>query len=133
MGPQAPRGEEVTDESCTEIVYRFDFPNPPTLLQVWRDYIHEHARRRGQEINRVVYLAKHWLRVMGIDSTPGAWKRADVRAYEDQRRSEGVMATTIRREMCLMQAAMNHALKWERIERVATSRSLPARVSAAGR
>lgn len=105
-------------DTCTEIVYRFDHPNPLTLLQAWRDYIHEHARRKGQEINRIVYVAKHWLRIMGIDATPGTWKRADVRAYEDQRRAEGVMATTIRREMCLQQASLNHALKWERIERV---------------
>jgi integrase len=105
-------------DTCTEIVYRFDFPNPPTLLQLWRDYIHEHARRKGQEINRIVYVAKHFLRIMGIDSTPGLWKRADVRAYEDQRKAEGVMASTIRREMCLQQASLNHARKWERIERV---------------
>lgn len=62
-------------EGCgaTEIVYRFDFPNPPTLLGLWRDYIHEHCRRLGQDVQRVVYCAKHWLRVMGIDATPGAW------------------------------------------------------------
>jgi integrase len=106
------------NEVCTEIVYRFDHPNPLTLLDAWRDYIHQHARRKGQEINRIVYVAKHWLRIMGIDATPGTWKRADIRAYEDQRRAEGVMATTIRREMCLQQASLNHAMRWERIDKV---------------
>jgi integrase len=105
-------------EACTELVYRFDFPNPPTLLQVWRDYIHEHARRKGQDIRAICYVAKKWMQVMGMDSTPGAWKRADVRHYDDTRREAGKTAATIRREMCLQQAAMNHAMKWERIERV---------------
>lgn len=105
-------------EACTEIVYRFDFPNPPTHLELWRDYIHEHARRLGQDVQRLTYVALHWLRIMGIDSTPGEWKRAHTQRFVDARLAEGVKPTTIRRDMCLMQACLNHARKWERIEKV---------------
>jgi integrase len=108
----------MTEDICTELVHRPDFPNPITLLQVWRDYIHEHARRKGQDIRAITYTAKHWMNVMGIDADPGKWKRADVRQFEDARRADGVTSATIRREMCLQQAALNHALKWERLERV---------------
>jgi hypothetical protein len=62
----------VSDIACTEIVYRFDFPNPPTLLDLWRDYIHEHARPLGQDVRALVYIAKGWFHVMGIDAAPGA-------------------------------------------------------------
>lgn len=108
----------MSDIGCTEIVFRPDFPNPPTLLGIWQQYIHERARKLGQDINRVRYVAKGWLRVMGIDSTPGEWKRAQTALYADTRLAEGAKATTVRREMCLMQACMNHAKKWERIEKV---------------
>lgn len=108
----------MSDLVCTEIVYRFDFPNPPTLLGMWRDYIHEHAKKRGQDVQRLVYTAKHWLRLMGIDATPGLWKRADTQRFADTRQTEGVKPATIRREMCLQQACLNHGFKWERIEKV---------------
>lgn len=39
---------------------------PYYLLDAWRDYVHEHCRRKGQEVRRVVYIARDWLRVMGI-------------------------------------------------------------------
>lgn len=104
--------------SCNEIVYRFDLPNPPTLLGVWRDYIREHCMRLDQDVKRVVYTAHHWLRIMGIDAAPGAWKRANVMQYVDARLSEGVAPTTIRREETLQRAALGHAVKWERIEKV---------------
>jgi integrase len=107
----------VTD-ACTEIVYRFDFPNPPTLLDLWRDYIHEHARPLGQDVRAIGYIAKGWMDVMGIDATPGAWKRADAQRYADTRRADGMATATIRREMCIQQACLNHAKNWERIEKV---------------
>lgn len=92
---------------------------PPYLhADAWRDYVQERCRRLGQDVMRVCYVARHWLRIMGPDAEPNRWKIADVARYEDVRRSEGVMPTTIRREMCLMQAALNHNKKRERLERV---------------
>ena len=117
-GVAAATVEGAAADAYTELVYRFDFPNPVTLLDAWRDYIHEHAKARGQEIRRLVYVAKPWLRIMGIDSTPGDWKRADVRHYVDTRRAEGKSDATIRRELCLQHAALNHELHWERIAKV---------------
>lgn len=92
---------------------------PPYLLaDAWRHYIQEHCRRRGQEVRRVVYIARHWLRIMGPEAEPNFWKIADVSRYEDARRAEGAMGTTIRREMCIQQAALRHGIKRERLDRV---------------
>lgn len=91
---------------------------PPYLLaDAWRDYIHERCRRLGQDIPRVCYVARHWLRIMGPEAEPNRWKIADINRYEDVRRSEGVMGTTIRREMSLQQAALRHGIKRERLDR----------------
>jgi integrase len=111
-------GKTMTDEVCTEIVYRPDFPKPFYLYDAWSDYIAEHCARKGQEVRRVVYVARHWLRIMGPDSEPATWKRATVDRYAEQRRAEGVMGSTIRREMSLQRAALSHAKKWERIDKV---------------
>lgn len=89
-----------------------------TLTAAWEDYIAEHVRRLGQDERRVRYTMAHWLRIMGEDSIPVTWKRGDVVRYETQRRAEGAMGTTIRREMSLQQAVLNHAKKFERLERV---------------
>lgn len=121
----------MTEEICTELLM-VPWPNeqaekqPLTLLGAWQGYIHEHCRRKGQEVNRVVYTAKHWLRIMGIDATPDKWKRADISRYEDTRRAEGVSASTIHREMSIQRAALSHAMKWERIDRIPHFEKPPA-------
>ena len=92
---------------------------PPLLLaDAWRDYIAEHCTRKGQEVRRVVYVARHWLRIMGADSEVATWRRRHVDDYAQRRAAEGVMAATIRREMCLQRAALNHEVKWERLEKI---------------
>ena len=92
---------------------------PPLLLaEVWRDYLHEHCARKGQDLRRVIYTARPWLRIFGPDAEPALWKRRDIQEYEDIRKREGLSACSIRREMCLQQAALNHAKKWERIPTV---------------
>lgn len=64
---------------------------PPYLLaEAWRDYIGEHCTRKGQEVRRVVYVARHWLRVMGADSEVATWRRADTARYETVRRTRGL-------------------------------------------
>ena len=102
---------------CTEIVL-VDHPKPVYLFDAWSDYLCEHAHRKGQDVRRVSYVAKHWLRIMGVDSEPATWRRRHVDEYADIRRVEGALPTTIRREMCLQQACLNHAKKWERLERI---------------
>lgn len=111
-------GEPAISTPECEIAFRFDFPNPLTLLGAWHAYLWEHVRKKGQEFQRVGYVAKGWLRIMGIDATPGLWKIADVARYEDQRRTERVMGTTIRREQLLQQACLNHNRKRERLDRI---------------
>lgn len=109
--------DTITPGGCYELTAATR--QPPLLhADVWRQYIHEHCRPKGQEIRRVVYVARHWLRIMGADAEVASWRRADTARYETIRRGEGVMGATIRREMCLEQAALNHALHWERLEKV---------------
>lgn len=84
----------------------------------WHDYIEGHCKRNGQDFRRVQYVANDWMLVMGRDSDVSKWRIADVHRYEDARRADGVAGTTIQREMSLMRAALNHAKKRERLDRV---------------
>lgn len=95
----------------------FEF-QPMLLARAWQFYVHERARRLGQDVQRLVYVAVHWTRIMGEAAEVGKWKIADVQRFVDARQDEGVKATTIRRDMCLMQAALNHNMKRERLDRV---------------
>ena len=108
----------MSEQGCTELAFRPDFPKPLYLYDVWSAYIHEHAMPRQQDVRRVAYVARHWFRIMGPDAEPATWKRANVDQYTARRKAEGVQAATIRRELCIQQAALNHARKFERIEKV---------------
>lgn len=92
---------------------------PPYRLDAaWNDYIERWCKKKGQDFRRVQYVANHWLAIMGKGSDVSKWKRIDIQFYEDQRRATGVMGATIRREMSLMQAALNFAKRWEMVDRV---------------
>lgn len=91
---------------------------PLYLLKAWQFYIQERAMRLGQDIQRLMYVAHHWLRIMGPDADVTKWKRADLQVFADTRKAEGVCISTINRDMSLQRACLSHNHKWERLKSI---------------
>lgn len=83
-----------------------------TVHKVFEHYIEHHASRKGQDVNRLRGTARHF-ETFFLDRAVTTLKRADFRAYEDSRLAKGVKGTTVRKELTMFQAAMNHCVKWE--------------------
>lgn len=110
------KSDEV-GEPCLDLV---PAPGRPPLVHAdaWRDYLWERCRKIGQDHRRVTYVANGCLRILDPGAEVGKWMMEDIHGYEIARRDDGVMGSTIKRELSLLQAALNHALHRERVERV---------------
>jgi hypothetical protein len=90
----------------------------PVLIDVHHRYLFEKLARRGSNVSRpraaFVRINNHF----GADVDPRTLKISDWQGYEDRRYSEGVTSPTVVKELTFHQAAMRHALKRERIDKV---------------
>ncbi len=89
-----------------------------TLANVYRSYVHEHVMRKGQDVPRVIAVARHFCEFFGWDRDAATLKLADFAALEDKRRADGVGATSVRREFTYHRAAVSHAFKRERVSKI---------------
>jgi integrase len=108
---------EETEEGCSEIVM-VPWPHrlqEPMLLDTFKHYLDEHARPKGCYVPRIARSAANLCAFHGYDRHPLSLKRADHRAYTDHRQAQGVVPATVRRELAMLSAAINHDFKEERL------------------
>lgn len=87
---------------------------PPILVpDVYRFHIHEKHIPAGGDPKRIIYSAKPIIDYFW-DRDPLTLKRADYRMYEAKRLADGVCRASVRRELCIWQAAYNHNATEER-------------------
>jgi integrase len=105
------------NDECTELVM-VPWPHPlhePVLLETFAHYIHEHAAPKGCYVPRIARAAANLCQFHGADRHPASLKRADHRAYLEHRTRQGVVPSTVRRELAMLSAAINHDFKEERL------------------
>src|SRR6185369_11417955 len=85
-----------------------------TLGEAFGFYLVEHVRPNGQDARRFGYSTKH-LRTFFQDRDPAGLTLADYRAYAEHRIEQGVCRASVRRELTLLQAALNHNFHEERL------------------
>jgi integrase len=86
-----------------------------TLRAALEFYIEEHLVAQGRDPRRMEIVKKHAYRIWGEDTDVSDLDRAKTRHYIATRQAEGAKGATIRRELALVQAALNHNVKEERI------------------
>lgn len=86
-----------------------------TIARAFHWYLIEHVRPQGQDARRVEYSAKRVRAYFGADRDPTTLTLADYRAYADARIAAGVCRASIRRELTMLQAALNHNFAEERL------------------
>lgn len=91
---------------------------PYTQAMLWHDYTEEHCRPLGQDVRRVMYVAKHFLSFFTPDCRVKRIDRERCREYRKHRLAAGVMESTVRRELVLLRAALSHAVKEDRLKSV---------------
>lgn len=79
-------------------------------------YICEHTIPDGRDPKRIITVAKHAFRIWGPEIDVTKIDRPATRHYIAVRTSEGAKGSTIRRELALIQAALNHNKNEERIK-----------------
>lgn len=94
-----PDGAEVLDFVTVPDVYRF--------------HIAERHIPAGGDPKRIIYSARPVIEFFW-DRDPLTFRRADYRMYEAKRKADGVCSATVRRELCIWQAAYNHSATEER-------------------
>lgn len=101
-------------EGCTEII---GWQKPYLMLgNAIQFYLNEHTIPTGRDPKRIITVAKHALRLWTPEVDVTKLDRAQTRHYISTRQSEGAMGSTIRRELALVQAAINHNVTEERIK-----------------
>jgi hypothetical protein len=93
-----------------------------TLEMTFQHYIDEHARPKGCYVPRIETSAANLCASTAKTSDPTTLKRADHRAYTEHRKAQGVCSATVRRELAMMSAALNHAHREERFRTRSRSR-----------
>ncbi len=81
-------------------------------------YVREHLIADGRTHKRMTTIAKHAFRIWGPEMDVTKFDRAATRFYISARESEGAKGATIRRELALVQACLNHNVREERIKGV---------------
>lgn len=89
-----------------------------TLSMAFAYYIAEHARPKGCNIPRIARTAKNLCAFHGRHRDPTLLKQADHRAYLKHRVRQGVQGPTVRRELAMLSAALNHSFKEDRFPSV---------------
>lgn len=90
---------------------------PLPLKQAIGFYIAEHTVASGGDPKRISIVEKHACRIWGQEIDVSQLDRAATRKYVSTRQAEGAKDATIRRELALVQAALNHNVREERIEK----------------
>jgi integrase len=105
------------DAPCTEVV-QVPWPHPLRpenwLIDYFRFYIHEHCYPLGQDVKRIAATARRVSEFFEPDFNPINFRRSHYRDYVAYRSGEGVRPASIRRELVILQAALNHNFKEER-------------------
>lgn len=100
-------------EDCTELVGQ---QKPYLMLgNAIQHYIHEHTIAEGRDPKRIITVAKHAFDIWFPETDVTKLDRAKTRHYISTRSTEGAKGSTIRRELALIQAALNHNEREERI------------------
>lgn len=87
-----------------------------TLVTLIIDYMQEHVMpQKDVEHGRYIYVFNHILRLLDPKTPATAIGRATAREYTAKRKLDGVVTGTIRRELTLLLAAVNHAFKEDRL------------------
>jgi integrase len=88
-----------------------------TIARAFHWYVIEHVRPQGQSVRRVEYSAKRIREFFGPDRdvVTQPLVLADYRRYADARIADGVCRASIRRELTMLQAALNHNFAEERL------------------
>jgi integrase len=97
----------------------FDQWTPPYLMlgNALQNYCREHLMADGRDPRRMTIVAKHAFRLWGPEVDCTKLDRAKTREYIAARMSEGAKGATIRRELALVQAGINHNVREGRIEK----------------
>lgn len=112
---------EIEGEGAALAGVDFDqapWPHPlqqPMLIETFSHYISEHARPKGCYVPRIARAAANLADFHGWDRHPNSLKRADHRIYLEHRTRQGVVPATVRRELAMLSAAINHDFKEERL------------------
>lgn len=102
-------------DDCIELVPATQKP-PRHLLDVMRDYLHEHVIPTGSDPKRVIIVARHLVNHFWDEPYPALWKRSHSRGYIAMRRALGISNASIRRELSIGAAAIRHDVREERIK-----------------
>lgn len=91
----------------------------PELWQINQQYVVERLKRRECPTARAAHaILRGFEQFFGRSCDPTKLKIADFARYEDMRYEKGLKRSTVRRELTVLKAALNHARKRERIEKV---------------
>jgi integrase len=103
------------EEGCDELVPW----TPPYLMlgNALQFYVREHLVAEGRDPRRITPVARHAFRIWGPEIDVSKLDRAAVRHYTTTRQSEGAKGATTRRELSLIQAALAHNVREERLEK----------------
>lgn len=106
---------EATDVEavCTELV---GWQNPYLMVcNAFQYYVREHTLAEGRDHRRIGIVAKHVFRIIGPETDVRKVDHAETKRYFAVRKAEGKMDGTIRRELALTHAAINHNVTVGRI------------------
>ena len=90
----------------------------PTLKEVAESYVLEHVAKSGGDVKKARGALRDWLEAIGEDFDAAKLKRADGRKVVEHVEARGAKPATARRIMAFGVAALNHAKKEERIDKV---------------
>lgn len=83
-----------------------------------RQYVVEHAKPERCDLKRIGYAQDRLIEFFGAERDVETIKRSDIRAYRAHRLGMGVTDSTVRRELVVLRAALEHAAEEERIQAV---------------
>jgi hypothetical protein len=89
-----------------------------TLLACFEDYITEHCIPTGGDPERAWIAFYAWINALGHDRECASLTRADGRTVVEHELARGVSSATARKHLTMGLAALNHARKEERIDKV---------------
>lgn len=116
----------MSEEICTEVVC-LPWPNaltewvdkqPLILLRGWMFYCDERVRRMGQDMTRVVIIARHVCTFFGATTEIRDLRMADFCRYADHRMAQGKTASTVRKELAITRAMLGHNYRRERLDKI---------------
>jgi integrase len=89
---------------------------PLTMADISQAYITEHVIPCGIDLYRTRLTFKTLFEFFGLEFRVKRLERQHSRDYRAHRKAQGVCDATVRRELCLLRAAVNHAFKEGRLK-----------------